>query len=76
MAMTEGVAQLPVPVKKDADTLQQYGALAWRRSKRGEVKVLLITSRERKRWIVPKAGRSRARHRQEPRRGKRSRRQA
>ena len=54
MVMTEGVAPLPVPVKKNADTLQQYGALAWRRSKRGEVKVLLITSRERGRWIVPK----------------------
>ena len=54
MAMTESAAQLSAPIKKDADTLQQYGALAWRRSKRGEVKVLLITSRERKRWIVPK----------------------
>lgn len=54
MAMTESAAQLSAPIKKDAGTLQQYGALAWRRSKRGEVKILLITSRERKRWIVPK----------------------
>lgn len=34
--------------------LQQYGALPWRRSKRGKLKILLITSRERGRWILPK----------------------
>lgn len=33
---------------------QQYGALPWRRTKHGEIEVLLITSRERKRWILPK----------------------
>ena len=33
---------------------RQYGAIAWRRSRSGELKILLITSRERGRWIVPK----------------------
>lgn len=36
------------------DILRQYGAIAWRWSRRGELKILLITSRERGRWIVPK----------------------
>ena len=33
---------------------RQYGAIAWRRSRSGELKILLVTSRERGRWIVPK----------------------
>jgi ADP-ribose pyrophosphatase YjhB (NUDIX family) len=33
---------------------RQYGAIAWRRSRSRELKILLITSRERGRWIVPK----------------------
>lgn len=37
-----------------AESLLQYGALPWRVSRRGGVKVLLITSRETKRWLVPK----------------------
>jgi 8-oxo-dGTP pyrophosphatase MutT (NUDIX family) len=32
---------------------KQIGALPWRRSK-GRIEVLLITSRETKRWVVPK----------------------
>jgi 8-oxo-dGTP pyrophosphatase MutT (NUDIX family) len=36
------------------DSLLQYGALPWRISRRGNLKVLLITSRETKRWLVPK----------------------
>ena len=36
------------------DELQQVGVLPWRIRKNGEAKVLLITSRERGRWIVPK----------------------
>lgn len=31
----------------------QYGALCWRRS-RGQVEVLLVTSRETGRWVIPK----------------------
>lgn len=37
--------------KRDVRT--QFGALCWRR-RGGEVEVLLITSRRRKRWIIPK----------------------
>lgn len=37
--------------KRDVRT--QFGALCWRRRK-GNVEVLLITSRRRKRWILPK----------------------
>lgn len=33
---------------------QQYGALLWRKGARGRLQVLLITSRRRGRWIVPK----------------------
>ena len=33
---------------------QQYGALPWRKGPRGRLQVLLITSRRRGRWIVPK----------------------
>lgn len=36
------------------DVLQQYGALPWRRNRRGEIEILLITSRRRMRWIIPK----------------------
>ena len=32
----------------------QYGALPYRKSKAGGVEVLLVTSRETKRWIIPK----------------------
>lgn len=33
---------------------QQYGVLPWRINRFGEIEVLLITSRQRGRWIVPK----------------------
>ena len=35
-------------------TFVQYGALPYRLSKAGAVELLLVTSRETKRWIVPK----------------------
>ncbi|MEW9617746.1 NUDIX hydrolase [Shinella sp. S4-D37] len=38
----------------DADELQQVGVLPWRIRRDGERKLLLITSRRRGRWIVPK----------------------
>jgi 8-oxo-dGTP pyrophosphatase MutT (NUDIX family) len=47
--------QMPISLhggsKGDART--QFAALCWRRQ-RGKVQVLLVTSRRRKRWIVPK----------------------
>ncbi len=36
------------------DVSQQYGVLPWRKDKRGAIQLLLITSRRRRRWIVPK----------------------
>ena len=33
---------------------EQYGALPWRTNRFGEIEILLITSRQRGRWIVPK----------------------
>ncbi|MDB5419026.1 MAG: hypothetical protein JWP50_2445 [Phenylobacterium sp.] len=32
----------------------QYAALPWRRDGRGQVEILLITSRDTRRWIIPK----------------------
>jgi 8-oxo-dGTP pyrophosphatase MutT (NUDIX family) len=44
-----------VSVKKEpGEPRTQVAALPIRREKRGEVRVLLITSRETKRWIIPK----------------------
>ena len=33
---------------------QQYGVLPWRKGKQGRLRALLVTSRGRGRWIVPK----------------------
>jgi 8-oxo-dGTP pyrophosphatase MutT (NUDIX family) len=33
---------------------QQFAALPWRRNEAGAVEVLLITSRETRRWVIPK----------------------
>ena len=41
---------MPSPVRQDA----QFAALPWRRTEAGEVEVLLITSRETRRWVIPK----------------------
>ncbi len=42
------------PWAGDADELQQVGVLPWRIRRDGETRLLLITSRRRGRWIVPK----------------------
>ena len=38
----------------DREPRAQFAALPWRRSAAGEVEVLLITSRETRRWVIPK----------------------
>jgi 8-oxo-dGTP pyrophosphatase MutT (NUDIX family) len=38
----------------EAQRLTQYAALAWRRPGGGPVEILLITSRETRRWVIPK----------------------
>ena len=40
--------------KKDLATRLQYGALAYRKTKGNGVEILLMTSRQTKRWIIPK----------------------
>lgn len=43
----------PLPNEPD-DRSQQYAALPWRRAPDGSTKVLVITSRETRRWVIPK----------------------
>jgi 8-oxo-dGTP pyrophosphatase MutT (NUDIX family) len=38
----------------DREPRSQFAALPWRRNAAGEVEVLVITSRETKRWVIPK----------------------
>jgi 8-oxo-dGTP pyrophosphatase MutT (NUDIX family) len=38
----------------DREPRTQYAALPWRRAPGGGVEVLLITSRETRRWVIPK----------------------
>jgi 8-oxo-dGTP pyrophosphatase MutT (NUDIX family) len=42
------------PPHPAADSAAQFAALPWRRAPDGSVKVLLITSRETRRWVIPK----------------------
>jgi 8-oxo-dGTP pyrophosphatase MutT (NUDIX family) len=54
----------PSSREPDREPRTQFAALPWRFSTAGEVEVLLITSRETRRWVIPKgwpiAGRSSA----------------
>jgi len=38
----------------DREPRAQFAALPWRRNAEGEVEVMLITSRETRRWVIPK----------------------
>lgn len=38
----------------DREPRAQYAALPWRRTANGGIEVLLITSRETRRWVIPK----------------------
>ena len=38
----------------DREPRTQYAALPWRKAENGAVEVLLITSRETRRWVIPK----------------------
>lgn len=53
MTVTASRQSQPSGRDDEADR-QQYGAVPWRRTKHGDIEVLLITSRERQRWILPK----------------------
>ena len=45
---------VPAATAGHLDELEQVGVLPWRLRRDGEMKILLITSRRRGRWIVPK----------------------
>lgn len=49
--MPKKTAALP---ETDLEPRHQYAALPWRRGEDGGVQVLLITSRETRRWVIPK----------------------
>lgn len=40
--------------RQDGEPRQQYGVLPWRSDRKGNLRVMLITSRRRARWIVPR----------------------
>ena len=44
----------PSSREPDREPRAQFAALPWRRNAAGEVDVLLITSRETRRWVIPK----------------------
>lgn len=39
---------------KSSQEVLQFAALPWRRDRQGDIRILMITSRKRGRWIVPK----------------------
>jgi 8-oxo-dGTP pyrophosphatase MutT (NUDIX family) len=43
-----------VPAEPDREPRAQSAALPWRRGMAGVIEVLLITSRETRRWVIPK----------------------
>jgi len=52
--MPKAAHHKPSSREPDREPRAQYAALPWRRNKAGEGEVLLITSRETKRWVIPK----------------------
>lgn len=44
----------PSAHEPDREPRTQFAALPWRRNVAGKVEVLLITSRETRRWVIPK----------------------
>jgi 8-oxo-dGTP pyrophosphatase MutT (NUDIX family) len=47
-------AQKPSNREPDREPRAQFAALPWRRDPSGGIEVLLITSRETRRWVIPK----------------------
>jgi 8-oxo-dGTP pyrophosphatase MutT (NUDIX family) len=44
----------PSSREPDREPRAQFAALPWRRNAQGQIEVLLITSRETHRWVIPK----------------------
>src|SRR3954452_13869225 len=52
--MPKRATSKPSNREPDREPRAQFAALPWRRTAAGEVEVLLITSRETRRWVIPK----------------------
>src|SRR3954469_1175971 len=52
--MPKRVATKPSNREPERGARAKFSALPWRRTAAGEVEVLLITSRETRRWVIPK----------------------
>ncbi len=52
--MSKRAAIQPSSHEPDREPRSQFAALPWRRNAAGEVEVMLITSRETRRWVIPK----------------------
>jgi len=49
----QGPDDVPATTARD-DAARQYATLPWRRGADGAITVLLVTSRETRRWVIPK----------------------
>ena len=49
-----GTVKRPLRAEVDREPRSQYAALPWRRTQDGQIEVLLISSRETRRWVIPK----------------------
>lgn len=52
--MRKSLALKPPSREPDREPRSQFAALPWRRNAAGEVEILIITSRETRRWVIPK----------------------
>jgi 8-oxo-dGTP pyrophosphatase MutT (NUDIX family) len=52
--MAKAVHPKPSNREPDREPRVQFAALPWRRNAAGEIELLLITSRETRRWVIPK----------------------
>ncbi|WP_173932968.1 NUDIX hydrolase [Chelativorans sp. Marseille-P2723] len=52
--MSENLLENSVSEHSSDIVYEQYGTLPWRVNRHGDIEILLITSRQHKRWIVPK----------------------
>lgn len=49
-----GFEKRPLRAEADREPRSQYAALPWRVGVNGQVEILLISSRETRRWVIPK----------------------
>jgi 8-oxo-dGTP pyrophosphatase MutT (NUDIX family) len=52
--MPKNHPEKPSNREPDREPRSQFAAVPWRRNPAGEIEVLLITSRETRRWVIPK----------------------